>query len=442
MSTASFHLFLPGRLCVIVLATLGILGAAQESLRGNNIAYRETIYDTDFVSAGVGGMRDSSSAVINIRGISGTVNKAYLYWHGPMNSLDPLANAVIRLNGQVITGSNIGFSDDNCWGFDNSQGYRADVTSFVRAEGNGAYVLSQFVKDGTNINANGASLLVFFDDHKSSNNRDIVLFDGNDSNAENAYDALGWNVTLAGINYSTGRGFLQVHVSDGQIYEDDSVILNGTVLQGRGSVFQGTTVPSANDGPMGFGSLWDIKTWNITSIVTPGTNTLTLTHGYIRRDCISLVIAVINLPAGAAPTPENRPPVVNGTPEITVHTPNPIVVQAEATDPDGDPLTYTISIDETVVQNGSIPSATPVSSGHLSVTNAFALGQHTVVFTANDGHVSGTFTTVVNVTDITPPVLHLPPDLIVPTDPGKITAVVNYVVTVTDDFPAAAVISF
>jgi len=441
MKATGFSSFAWKRLGPAFIGVLGTLGAGPGNLWANNIAYRETIYNTDFASAGVGGMRDASRATINLRGISGTVNLAYLYWHGPMNSTDPMANATIRLNGTAITGLSIGLSDDNCWGFDNSQAYRADVTSLVRATRNGAYVLTQFVKQGTNINANGASLLVFFDDNHPANNRDVVIFDGNDSNAPNPYDVLGWNVTLSGINYSTGRGYLQLHVSDGQLYRDDSVILNGQVLQRAGNDFQGHTVPSANSGPMGFGNLWDIKTWEITSFFTPGTNTLSLTHGYIGRDCISLVVAAINLPAGAAPPPGNRPPVVIGTPQVTVHTPNPIVLEAEATDADGNPLTYTISSDETQVQFGSIPAGSPTTAGTLRLTNAFSLGQHTVLFTANDGQASGNFTTLLNVIDNTPPLLNLPPDITVGTDPGKNTAVVSYIVTATDDFPGVTVTS-
>jgi hypothetical protein len=381
-------------------------------------------------------------------GIVGTVNQAYLYWHGPMNSANPLANATIRVNGQSITGELLGLSDDNCWGFNSSVAYRAEITPLVQQVRNGAYVLSHFVKQGTNVNANGASLLVFFNDGNPDNNRDIVLFEGNDSNAPNIYDALGWNVMLAGIRYSSGQAIIQMHVSDGQEWEDDAVVLNGSIIQRRGSVFNGNTVPASNNGPENNGSLWDIRAWDITAFFTPGTNALTITHGYIARadgsakgDCISLIVAAVDLPAGSAPEPGNRPPVVTGTAVITVNHPNPIPVQALVTDEDGNPLTYTITVDGIAVETGSIPGATPVTSGTLSITSALGLGQHTVVFSANDGQATGTFTTVVNVIDNTPPDLTVPENIIVPTDPGKTNAVVTYVVTATDDFPGVTVIS-
>ena len=117
------------------------------------------------------------------------------------------------------------------------------------------------------------------------------------------------------------------------------------------------------------------------------------------------------------------------------------MVPANVLDQDGNALTYTIAIDGTVVQNGSIPAGQPTTSGVMSVTNAFSLGQHTVVFTANDGQANSTFTTVVNVIDNTPPALNVPANIIVPTDLGKTNAVVTYEVTATDDFPGVTVIS-
>ena len=426
------------------IGVLGIVGAQREIVWANDLAHFETVYATDFMVAAVGGLRDSASSGFNVSGLSGTVNKAYLYWHGPANSTNPLANATIHFNNQPVTGVNIGYSDDNCWGFNNSQAYRADVTSFVRSVRNGTYYLSKFVKQGTNINANGASLLIFYNDSNAANNRDIVIFDGNDSNADNFYDAPGWNVSLSGINYTSGRGYIQLHVSDGQIYEDDALVLNGEDLEHRGQVFQGTTVPAANNGPGGTGRLWDVKTYEVTDLLAAGSNTLALTHSYLGRnrqpkgDCVSLIVAAINLPEGAAPPPPpaNNAPVVTGMPVITVNSPAPIIVQATATDADGEPLTYTIAIDGVVVLTDAIPAGSPTTTGSLAITNAFGLGQHTVVFTADDGVSRGSFTTAVSVIDNTPPGIAVE-NFVVPSDLGRTNAMVDYRnrLSVTDDFP-------
>src|SRR5687767_177689 len=82
MKLTGFDKRTAGTFMAVVAGVLGILGASGPSARANDIAYAETIYDTDFASAGVGGMRNASSATLRMSGIVGTVNQAYLYWHG------------------------------------------------------------------------------------------------------------------------------------------------------------------------------------------------------------------------------------------------------------------------------------------------------------------------------------------------------------------------
>jgi len=179
------------RLAALAASALFTLGAAA-----NDLQPFTTLQDTDWTQAGVGGLRGVGTGSIALGGVSGSVTQAYLYWAGPTNSTSPTANAAVNFNGTAITGTNIGFSQDNFWNFANSQAYRADVTSLVG--GNGAYSLSNFLKPDAEIN--GASLIVFFNDGNTANNRDVVLFDGNDANFSNPFDALGWNSSLAGIN--------------------------------------------------------------------------------------------------------------------------------------------------------------------------------------------------------------------------------------------------
>src|SRR5690349_19843176 len=86
------------------IGVLGIIGAQRDRVWANDISYFETVRNTDFAVGGVGGLRDASSASLYLTGIKGTVRKAYLYWHGPMNTDFPVANASIRVDGQTITG--------------------------------------------------------------------------------------------------------------------------------------------------------------------------------------------------------------------------------------------------------------------------------------------------------------------------------------------------
>ncbi len=270
----------------------------------STISYFKTFYNTDWTYAGVGGVRGGdNNAIINLSGVSGTVTQALLYWHGPTNSPDPNVNSTIRFNGNTITGVNIGTSSDNCWGYMNSQAYRADVTSLVT--GNGSYEVSDFIK--ANADINGFSLLTFFDDGNPANNRDVVIFDGNDSSVNNIYDDPGWNVELKDINYTSGTVSMVLGVADGQKWDDGALICNGVVITTGSSIFQGDSVPDDGTASATWGTLWDIKEFDVTSQLTPGLNTLTLTSSQY-FDCLSLIHVAIDLPAGAAP-PE-KPEVV------------------------------------------------------------------------------------------------------------------------------------
>ncbi|TPW04327.1 MAG: hypothetical protein FD129_2919, partial [bacterium] len=92
-------------------------------------------------------------------------------------------------------------------------------------------------------------------------------------------------------------------MADGQLFSDQDLLINGNVLAAAPIVFQGDSVPSANNGPTDNGSLWDIRTFSLTAFLSPGNNDLELTTGpvLIGDDCLSLVVAIINLPAGSAP---------------------------------------------------------------------------------------------------------------------------------------------
>src|SRR5687767_13122078 len=73
-----------------------------------------TIYNTDFISAGISGTRNVGAGTIVLSGVSGTVSKAYLYWHGITNSTTDVGNPIM-VNGTPVAGTHLGYSDDNCW---------------------------------------------------------------------------------------------------------------------------------------------------------------------------------------------------------------------------------------------------------------------------------------------------------------------------------------
>jgi hypothetical protein len=232
------------------------------------------------------------------------VTQSLLFWHGPTNSTDPTANANVTVGGQSVTGTNIGFSQDNFWGSLNSQAYRADVTSMVT--GNGTVALSNFQKP--NAQVNGAALFTFFNTGLSTGKRDVVLFEGNDSNFASSFDPAGWDATLSGIKYSGGSAFLTMYVSDGQNFapnDDGTLRINGTQLA-TGGIFQGSSAKAPGAG-VSNGSLTDVETFDITSFLSPGSNSLHITLDAGFDDALSAVVFAIDLPAGDAPPPPGVP---------------------------------------------------------------------------------------------------------------------------------------
>jgi hypothetical protein len=276
---------------------LGVSTVAAPQASANVISEFTTVFDTDWTTAGVGGLRGTGSGTINVTGVTGPISQSYTYWAGPTNSTDPNFNASGTINGTPETAANIGFSQDNFWGFANSQAYRADTSSVIN--GNGSYLIS-----GLDPNTNGAGSLVFFNDGNTANNRDVVVFDGNDANFGSSFDPAGWDINLNGINYTSGSAFLTFMVSDGQNFapdDDGTILVNGTPLV-SGGIFQGDTL-CCGTGPTGNGNLWDIETFDITSFLTPGVNNLNVTLGPGFNDAIADIVAAVDLPAGAAPPP-------------------------------------------------------------------------------------------------------------------------------------------
>jgi hypothetical protein len=267
-----------------------------------------SVSNIDVGEFGIGGMRDNGTGTLAVNGITTPVVGAFLYWNGPTNSSNPAANAAVTFKGTPVTGTNIGIASDNCWGFQNSQSYRADVTSLVNATGNGNYSLNNFFKAGV-ANINGVSLIVFSNDGDSSNDRNVVLWNGNDSNIAAGADPEGWDETISGVPYpGGGTAYLDLVVSDGQSATDGELVINGQSppLAPAGGTFQGTSGPSYSGNPPGVtGSLWDVKSqvFDITSYLSQSNNNSIELTSPLNSDCLSLVVAAANTPVNAPVIP-------------------------------------------------------------------------------------------------------------------------------------------
>jgi hypothetical protein len=260
--------------------------------------------NVDVAKSGTGGMRGGDgTGSITVSGVDGAVAKALLYWNGPTNSNDPTVNALVSFAGTPVTGTNIGISGDNNWGFLNSQSYRADVTGLVT--GNGTYALANFTKAAADIN--GVALVVFYVNGSVADNRNVVLWNGNDSNCLAGGEAENWDETITGVPYNGGTASLDLIVGDGQSFTDGEVDINGLPFIPAGQNFDGDSVP-----PNVVGGLWDVKSFSgLESFLPAASNDLHLTSPAV-GDCLSLVVAAANVPVSA--------PVITGPAAAPAHT--------------------------------------------------------------------------------------------------------------------------
>lgn len=375
---------------------LAVIPALRASLVVPTDIPASTRLCTDYVMGGVGGMRwpddwvtGPSTATISLgSGLTSTAPvKAYLYWFavapqkkdsstglpsmfGTGLDLTPAERIAftkqMTVNGTVVPEANITLlgegNHDNWPGALGSYAYRADVSAYVTSP-NDSVTLSGFPKT-----CEGASLVVFYQDGNSNNNRNLYLFEGNDSNGPSTFDSDGWNANLSGFSYAgrTGAAKLILHLGDTQQTKDDGdVTLNGSLFLPFGNNFSGNTVPAANPGSaFDFnyvirsghetgGRLWDIMTYNNFEAWLPSAGPASvLMQSSAQSDFWNLVLAIVDLPSSglagdcdeSAPEPGNRTPVSSCPAPLTIEAsltaPLPAVtLSVTVSDPEQDPMT-------------------------------------------------------------------------------------------------------
>lgn len=289
---------------VVSLAASLLLSAAAEA---RSIVLGRTETRTDYVSTGVGGIGNGPGNLV-VSGVSGGVRKAFLYWHG-INNIGIGAvydNDTVSFAGHSITGASLGDAETNCWGNGSSRAFFADVTPYVT--GNGSYTIDG-LDAAAGHNGNGASLIVLFNDGNPDNDRDLVFFEGNDSDYVAGTfpdDANGWSASLNGINYTGGSVHAQLHVGDGQAFTDDWIYFSSgqasLPVQDTTSLWDGLSVTNAGYSRAGNDGLWDIHTFDITSILgNAGVKDISLSGMTATGDCHSLVTLMLDLGGGSAP---------------------------------------------------------------------------------------------------------------------------------------------
>lgn len=184
------------------------------------------------------------------------------------------------MNGQAITGTEIGTDISPCWPVNDNFSYRADVTSLVN--GNGSYALSGFASgqtngqdpwDGSSVPVppllEGASLVVIYTSPLSAQTQ-ILLYDGS---AEAKYNLV--TLTLSGFTAPSplGSAVTTFIGADGQSLWEEGSTFNGNTLPSVGwDGLDPQAVPSYSDG-----NLWDTMPVNVTGYVAPGSTSATAT---------------------------------------------------------------------------------------------------------------------------------------------------------------------
>ena len=297
----------------LILGQVALLTMLAGVAQAAEIQPTRTIRNVDMATAGIGGI-DTGQGAITLGGVNGAVTKAYLYWHG-YNSEGAYNRPTISVNGQPVTGRSLGISSTNCWETatkpnGKSGAFEADVTALVA--GNGSYALAG-MSQTANEHVNGASLVVLYQDANTANNRDIVMYTGNDSsNFATAFgDSDGWHASLPGIQYSSGNVFATLHVADGQTGADSSLRFTtaggGITIPDSNSLYDGVSVPSGGVERLG-NNLWDIHTFNITPAFggVAGTKTLAVDTTEFSLDCTALINMTLSFTPGDAPDVGNE----------------------------------------------------------------------------------------------------------------------------------------
>jgi cysteine-rich repeat protein len=285
---------------LLVAFHLALVSPAQAA----KLALNRSFTGVDWTSAGVSGVGQGSGD-ITLSEVNGPVSAAFLYWHGlgTLPGDGEYQNDVVSIDGNEVTGTEIGRSSTNCWGDGESTAFVADVTAYVA--GNGTYAITGLASRPTH-QANGASLVVIFDDGDPSNNVDLLFYEGNDSNERGGPEEdTGWHEYLTNIDYPGGRVRVQFHVADGQSFDDDELRyitdLGSLTIPDTASHYDGNSVPSAGFSRAAEGDLWDIHTFDITAAFRGrGRYNLTFNGQERVEDCIGLILFIFEFAPNAA----------------------------------------------------------------------------------------------------------------------------------------------
>jgi hypothetical protein len=237
-----------------------------------------------YVAAGTG-LRNRGFGTIGISGIpiGASVYRAFLYW-SILGTTEGANFNDGRVNGTAIVGALIGSGGDPGWSVaTRGYAYRADVTTLVKAKGNGAYSLTNFASGKTDGSdpfsgatpvlplAEGASLVVIYTKSTYPVTR-IQIYNGYSrvSSSETQTLTASWGFAASNPVGEVRTTFIG---GDGQKNASEPLSLfNGVGLSNAD--WDGTDPPFP---AYSQGNLWDTDTSSVGRFVKPGNTSATIT---------------------------------------------------------------------------------------------------------------------------------------------------------------------
>lgn len=245
------------------------------------------------------GLRNRQHGAVTIDGLppGATVGRAVLIWGILYDGTRP--DNSINFDGHKVTADvTSDVSGTLCWTDDHTVGYAADVTDWVA--GNGTYQITDPPRGATSVDAephatlpytDGATLLVFYNGG-GAHNQVLSDFTYNTNTDPDTDDEI--TRTFTGINSVGLPASLTLAGPDGQDSPEEFTI---TGADAADPIFLDDTFDGSDhqDGPsFPIGNLWDTDTFDVTSVLPAGQQTLTIEHQHI-NDCIGVGAAVLQV---------------------------------------------------------------------------------------------------------------------------------------------------
>ncbi len=315
----------------------------------SGMTFFQKFQGVDWTSAAVGGIGDHAGGVatINVGPVNGTISHAYLYWQGIDRGITSAGstdgfydNETITFDGSMVVGTSLGIGHSaTTTRIAKSEAFRADVTALVRS-GTQTYNVANLASKAGH-SANGVSLVIIYQDGNAANDRDLYVLNGNQVNAGFNSDRE-WSATVAEFVGGSGDVRAQLHVADGQVDGDATVRFasstGGSIeIEDDMGLFDGTSVPSMGRSRVTGSALWDVHTFNLGSLATPGSQAISLNQLEGTLDSLSLVALLFDTSA----SPPNTPPVASDL-DLAGFEDHVISGSLPGFDADGDSLTYAI----------------------------------------------------------------------------------------------------